>query len=109
AAWGKLRGRAVIFAGGHTENIKTLKPWTEFAETDDGEYACRIPDPQHPQATLKAGDPLPARFKGAKILRTDQVFQSLHNGPSLRLVVSRTDELAMIKHSYWVASLRRWL
>src|SRR5205085_2262388 len=45
-AWGKLRGRAVIFAGGHTENIKTLKPWTEFAETDDGEYACRIPDPQ---------------------------------------------------------------
>lgn len=108
-AWGKLRGRVVIFEGGRTGNIKSLNPWSEFVETDDGEYACRIPDPKHPQATLKAGDPLPARFNGAKVLRADQAFRLLRNGPSLRLVVSSTDELAMIKHSYWIASLRKWL
>ena len=78
-------------------------------ETDEGEYACRIPDPEHPQATLKAGDPLPARFKDAKILRADQVFRLLRNGPSLRLVVDGADELAMIRHSYWMANLRKKL
>jgi hypothetical protein len=103
--WSKFRGHIAIFA--QSESSKTLYPCAEFIETDDGDYAAIIPNPENPRSALKDGEQLPERFSNARVLRNDQVFRSIRNGPVLRLIVKSTDEEAMVKHGYWVAQLRR--
>jgi hypothetical protein len=85
----------------------SLYPWTEFVETDDGRYAAGVIDPAHPRALLKDGDPIPARFKGAAVERTDRLFSGIRQGPSLRVVVTGAEEETMVRHGYWVAGLRK--
>ena len=104
-AWGRVRERAVVFG----EAGSSLYPWTEFVETEDGRFAAGVSDPAHPRALLKDGDPIPARFQGAVVERTDQLFSGIRQGPSLRLVVMGADEDAMVRHGYWVAGLRKRL
>jgi hypothetical protein len=101
-AWGRPRQRAVIFG----ESGSSLYPWTEFVETDDARFGAGIPDPANPRALLKIGAPIPDRFLGATVLRTDQLFHSVREGPSLRLVVSSDNEEEMVRHGYWVALIR---
>jgi hypothetical protein len=97
-----MRKRAVAFG----EAGSSLYPWTEFVETDDGRYAAGVSDPVHPRALLKDGAAIPPRFDPATIVRTDRLFDGIRQGPSLRLVVKPDDELAMVRHGYWVAGLR---
>jgi hypothetical protein len=104
-AWGRMRERAVVFG----EAGSSLYPWTEFVESDDGRFAAGVSDPAHPRALLKDGAPIPDRFDGATIVRTDQLFNGIRQGPSLRLVVEGSDEEAMVRHGYWVAGLRKRL
>lgn len=104
-AWGRVRQRAVVFG----EAGSSLYPWTEFVETDDGRFAAGVSDPNHPRALLKDGDPIPDRFGGASVERTDQLFSGIRQGPSLRLVVGASDEEDMVRHGYWVAGLRKRL
>jgi hypothetical protein len=104
-AWGRERHRAVVFG----EAGSSLYPWTEFVETDDGRYAAGISDPNHPRALLKQGDPLPDWFSTATVERTDQLFDGIRQGPSLRLVVGADEEVRMVRHGYWVAGLRNRL
>ena len=104
-AWGRMRKRAVVFG----ESGSSLYPWTEFVETDDGRYAAGISDPAHPRALLKHGAAIPDRFATATVERTDQLFHGIRQGPSLRLVVESDDEVAMVRHGYWVAGLRNRL
>ena len=101
-AWGRMRMRAVIFGarGG------SLYPWTEFVGTDDGRFAAGIPDPDHPRALLKDGAAIPDGFDTASVVRTDELFDGVRHGPSLRLVLGPEDELGMVRHGYWVACLR---
>jgi hypothetical protein len=80
--------------------------WVEFNETDDGEFAARIPDALNPRAALKEGDTIPPHLAGKKIRRADEVFRSVRSGPSLHLVLAADDEEAMIEHGCWVAHLR---
>lgn len=101
-AWGRMRERAVVFG----EAGSSLYPWTEFVETDDGRYAAGVSDPAHPRALLKDGVAIPGRFDQDTIERTDQLFHGIRQGPSLRLVVGPDDEVAMVRHGYWVAGLR---
>jgi hypothetical protein len=106
-AWGRSdRGRAIVFwqSGSRTSNI--FYPWTEFVETDTGRYAAPIPNPDSPRKILTGHYPLPPRFHSAEVQRSDQLFDQISNGPSLRLVVDGTDEESMIRHGYWVATLR---
>ena len=102
AAWGRMRKRAVAFG----EAGSSLYPWTEFVETDDGRYAAGVSDPAHPRALLKDGAEIPGRFHPGTVERTDQLFNGIRQGQSLRLVVKSDDELAMVRHGYWVAGLR---
>ena len=102
--WGKHRGHIAVFI--QSESTRTPYPCAEFIETDDGNYAAIIPNPDNPRAALKDGEPLPDRFNSARVLRNDQVFQSIQTGPVLRLVVDSTDETTMVEHGYWVAHLR---
>ena len=81
-------------------------PWTEFVETDTGRFGAPIPNPQRPRAILKDGQPLPARFNRKTVARADEVFDSIRNGASLRLVVDEDDEAEMVRHGFWVAQLR---
>lgn len=104
-AWGRMRKRAVAFG----DSGSSLYPWTEFVETDDGRYAAGISDPAHPRALLKHGAAIPDRFSTATVERTDQLFNGIRHGPSLRLVVGPDEELEMVRHGYWVASLRNRL
>jgi hypothetical protein len=104
-AWGRMRERAVVFG----EAGSSLYPWTEFVETDDGRYAAGISDPAHPRALLRHGGAIPGRFDPATIERTDQLFNGIRQGPSLRLVVKPDDEVPMVRHGYWVAGLRNRL
>lgn len=78
-------------------------------ETDDGRYAAGVSDPAHPRALLKDGVTIPDRFEAATIERTDELFHGIRQGPSLRLVVPRSDEETMVRHGYWVAGLRKRL
>ena len=107
AAWGRDdRVRAVVFHQVGSVDSTTYYPWTEFVETDDGRYAAPIPDPDRPRAMLADLDDLPPRFAGMVVERSDQVFTSIAEGPSLRLVVGKSDEAAMVEHGYWVGVLR---
>jgi hypothetical protein len=104
-AWGRMRKRAVVFG----ESGTSLYPWTEFVETDDGRYAAGISDPNHPRALLKHGAVMPDWFRAARVERTDLLFNGIRRGPSLRLVLELDDEIAMVRHGYWVAGLRNRL
>ena len=104
-AWGRMRKRAVVFG----ESGSSLYPWTEFVETDDGRYAAGISDPNHPRALLKHGAVIPEWLRTARVERTDQLFNGVRKGPSLRLVLGLSDEVDMVRHGYWVAGLRNRL
>jgi hypothetical protein len=105
-AWGEDRERFGVFAQVGRETSRTFYPWTGFVATDDGSFAAPIPDPARPRSTLKDGDPLPPRFDSARVDRTDALYASAGESPSLRLVVPAGDSAAMIRHGYWVAELR---
>jgi hypothetical protein len=105
-AWGEDRERFGVFAQLGRDTSRTFYPWVGFVATDDGSFAAPIPDPTRPRSTLKDGDPLPARFDGARVERTDALYASAGESPSLRFVVPATDTTAMIRHGYWVAELR---
>ncbi len=105
-AWGRKRGRVIVFAKIGPASSPTYYPWTEFVETDTGDYAAVIPDSKSPRGTLRDGDPLPPRLDSANVQRADALFHQIRNGPSLRLVVQEEEEEAMIRHGYWVASIR---
>ena len=85
---------------------RTYYPLTEFVETDDGRFAAAVPSPRRPRAQLKDGARLPNHIDPAHIARTDTLFRSIHSGSSLRYVVDRDDEVSMVQHAYWVATLR---
>lgn len=108
-AWSELRHRTVVFGQVGGREAKTHRPWTEFVRTDDGTFAATIPDPRRPRGLLHEGDPLPDRLRNARVARADQVFHSMINAPSLRFVVGGDDIQEMIRHGYWVASLRKRL
>lgn len=106
-AWGKNDRKRVIVFGQVGPN--SYYPWTEFVETDTGHFAASIPNPEHPRKTLTPSDPLPGRYRGAHVEQAAQLFDQIRNGPSLRLVVSSSDEEDMVRHGYWVARLRNHL
>ena len=105
-AWGEDRERFGVFVQVGRETSRTFYPWTGFVETDEGSFAAPIPDPTHPRSILKDGDPLPTRFDGARVERTDALYASVENSPTLRLVVVATDATAMVRHGHWIAELR---
>jgi hypothetical protein len=106
-AWNAERRRAVVFHRVRANDPPTKwYPWTEFVQTDAGRYAATIPNPQRPRALLREGDPLPPRFTGKTVARADELFNSIREGASLRLVVDESDEEEMVRHGHWVAALR---
>ncbi|MER5913724.1 hypothetical protein ABT124_25380 [Streptomyces sp. NPDC001982] len=107
AAWGRDdRLRAVVFHQQGGVDSTTYYPWTEFVETDDSRYAAIIPKPGRPRAQLRDGDSLPDRFRDRVVERTDALFDSIAEGSSMRFVVAESDEAEMVRHGYWVATLR---
>lgn len=105
----ELTDRKVVFGQVGRRGNRTHRPWTEFVRVRDGNYAATIPDPLRPRGLLKDGDLLPKRFETARVERADQLFESMINAPTLRVVVDEDDDVAMIRHGYWVATLRRRL
>jgi hypothetical protein len=106
SAWGRDRGRVVVFGKASGTGSAAYYPWTEFVETDDGDYGAKLSMPNDPRKSLRDGDPLPPRLASANIQRNDQIFRSIRDGAALRLVVAADDAEAMIAHAYWAASLR---
>jgi len=106
--WGKpQRPIVVVFGKLRTlEGGKQLTPYAEFTADDHGTFAGVIPNPVRPREGLKPNDPLPANVASAVVKRNDELFNSVKQGPSLRLVVQPDDEIAMVEHGVWVASLR---
>jgi hypothetical protein len=88
------------------ENPLTTFDCTQFTKTDTGEFSSVILNPADPKKKLKAGMPLPPRYANAKIERTDKLYTSVKNAPTLRLVVQETDVDVMLTHGYYVAHLR---
>jgi hypothetical protein len=107
-AWGKDRGRAVVFEHVGT-SPKNWYPWVEFVETDDGRYAAPLPDPDHPRGMLRDGSPLPLGYDTFEVARTDELFGSVRHGPSLRVVLDADYVERMVQHGYEVARRRRRL
>lgn len=106
-AWGRDRRRAVVFLRAQPEDGPgRWYPWTEFVETDTNRFAAPIPNPQRPRAIMRDTSALPTRFTGKTVARADEVFNSIREGASLRLVVDESDEAEMVRHGYWVAILR---
>jgi len=75
-------------------------------ETDTGRFAAPIPSPQRPRAIARDTNALPERFADKTVARSDEVFDSIHEGASLRVVVDEAYEADMVRHGYWVANLR---
>ena len=106
-AWGRDRGRAIVFQQVGRGDSPTYYPLVEFVETDDhGRFASPIPDPDRPRALLTEVGDLPTRFHGTTVVRADTVFRTIESGPSLRLIVTQDDEVEMVRHGYWVARVR---
>ncbi|MEV7189992.1 hypothetical protein [Kitasatospora sp. NPDC093102] len=106
-AWGKEdRLRAIVFLHQGQPDSTTYYPLTEFVETDDDRFAATIPRPGHPRAQLRADDQRPERLRGAAVERADALFESIAKSSSVRLVLDEGDEEAMVRHGYWVATLR---
>lgn len=102
-AWSRLRRRWVVF-GPAGPRSAALYPWAEFVEADDGRMSAVIPSPESPRKILRAGDPIPARYRGQKVARADELFRSIANGGSLRVLVD--DEEAAVRHAYYIAKLK---
>jgi hypothetical protein len=106
-AYGKEdRGRWVVFSEYY--GASSLYPVIEFTETDEGHYSAVIPR-EGAGKRLKDGDELPAWFDSAVVERTDVLFDSVRNGPSLRVVVAADDFVAMALHGYWSGAVRHRL
>ena len=105
----ELTDRKVVFGQVGRAGNRTHRPWTEFVRVREGYYAATIPDPLRPRGLLADGDPLPKRLENARVERADQLFHSMINAPTLRVVVAADDYVEMIRHGYWVAALRRRL
>jgi hypothetical protein len=112
-AWNQLRARAVVFYLGPRADLPPQRwyPLTEFVETDtSGIFAAPIPDPANPRAVLKDGDDLPTHCAvEGRTLRADELFSSIRNGPSLRLVLADYEEVEMVEHGFWVGRKRKRL
>jgi hypothetical protein len=106
-SWNSDRKRAIVFNQVGGINSTTFYPWAEFVETDDGRYAAPIPDVDRPRAIATDPALLPQHLKKSVVARADVLFGSVNDGPSLRLVVDEGEEVAMVQHGYWVATLRR--
>lgn len=105
-AWGRDRLRWVVFLDLGRSGSTNLYPAAEFVETDEGDLASTIPDPERPRSKLSDGAKLPQRFEHVTIKRADEVFRQVKRGPSLRLVVRADDEVGMLRHGHWVATTR---
>ena len=106
-AWGRERGRAIVFQQLGGRDSTTYYPLAEFVESDaPGTFAAPIPDPGRPRALLSAGAQLPVRFASLRVVRADEAFGSIDNGPSLRLLVAEDDEIQMVVHACWVGQTR---
>jgi hypothetical protein len=106
-AWNRDRRRAVVFHRARPEDQPgRWYPWTEFVETDTDGFAAPIPNPKRPRAIMRDATDLPERFNGKVVARSDEVFSSIREGASLRLVVDESDEAEMVRHGFWVATLR---
>ena len=93
--WGRERRRAVSFWLPRGRSGAERYPLSEWVETDDGRMSIGVPDPTRPRALIKEGDEAPAWLKEWTVQRADEIFESVSNGPSLRLIVSATDEASM--------------
>lgn len=106
-AWGSERGRAIVFQQLGSPDSTTYYPLAEFVESDEpGVFAAPMPDPERPRSLLSWGAQLPSRFGGSRVVRADEAFSSIDNGPSLRLLLAQDDETAMIRHACWVGQVR---
>jgi hypothetical protein len=106
-SWGRDdRKRWIVFWQSGSTTSSIYYPWIEFVETDDARYAAPIANPDHPRRILTREDPLPAQFRVSQVERLDKLFDTVANGPSLRLVVDNDDDEAMIRHGYWAAILK---
>jgi hypothetical protein len=103
-AWGRERGRVVVFGKPHGGS--SYYPWSEFVETDKGNYAAKLTDPKDPRKSLRDKSKVPPRFAHAEVRRNDELFSSVRSGPALRLVVPTDDDQTMIRYAYLVASQR---
>jgi len=93
-----------------------LYPLVEFAEADapaeDGTavYAAGIFRLDAPRSLMTAADldQLSAvpHLRQAEVRRADEVYEGMHSGPSLRLVVKVSDVETMLTHALWIGSLR---
>ncbi|MFC8717063.1 hypothetical protein [Kitasatospora sp. NPDC057198] len=106
-AWGRDdRRRAIVFLRQGQSESNTYYPLAEFVETDDGRFAATIPRPSRPRAQLRVEDPLPDRLRGHVVEKADSLYESIAASSSVRLVLGERDEEEMVRHGYWVASLR---
>ncbi len=108
--WGNPeRPTAMVFGRLRTKDVTQLTAYVSFARDDRGTFAAIIPNPVHPRSSLKEGDPIPPHLVSAVVIRNDKLFDSVKQGPALRLVVQPDDEIAMVEHGVWVASLRKYI
>jgi hypothetical protein len=106
-AFGKAdRGRWIVF---HQWGGPDSAPYpvAEFTETDDeGRFAAIMLAPGGGRKRLYPDDELPRWFDPLVTSRTDELYESVNNGPSLRVVVDDKDFTRMIVHGYWMARVR---
>jgi len=105
------RGRLVAFVRSRTSE-SSYYPLVEFAESDQDPdvYAAIVPRPSAPRSGATGADLEELRtiphLRDARLKSADEVFTSVRNGPSLRLLVRRDDPRLMIEHAWWVGTMR---
>jgi hypothetical protein len=99
------RGRWIVFhQWGGPEGAPY--PVAEFTETDEGRFAAIMLAPGQGRKRLYPDDELPRWFERLEIARTDDLYETVSNGPSLRVVVDDKDFKTMIVHGYWMGRVR---
>jgi hypothetical protein len=104
--WGRDRCRAVSFLLLRGDASGERYPLSEWVEADDGAMATGVPNPARPRALLKDGEPRASWLSGWTCVRADELFESVANGPSLRVVVNKEAENRMAEFAVRVGLLR---
>jgi hypothetical protein len=101
--WGRNRRHVVVFGPAGPRSAR-LYPWAEFVETDAKTMSAVVPDPDRPRRILRDGDSLPSYYEGNSVARADELFGSIANGASLRVVFD--EEAELVRHAFYVARLK---
>lgn len=99
------RKRWVVF--GAIGSVGRYYPWLEWVETDTDMVAAEAPDAVEPRKGIRDPRQAPDFLEGVDLARSEQLFERIASGKTLRMVLPADDQREMVRIAAEIARLRR--